>query len=191
MSYVLGLARIGRGACRLGALLGVERDYELFDGLSRKDGFPRDARFEMSEEFPNDIRTEDFIKNMNGLLVASARARAVLEAQPLKNNEFLPVSVINHKGRVEKGPFFIVHQVVLQDCIDMEKTVADENPINREVFISIDRLVLDAQRIDADVSLFRMRRFPHRPLFRDDVMGRVNEAGLTGIQFVPPGTFTY
>lgn len=190
MSFTIGSAKVGRGACRLGALQGVERDYELHQGVSRTNGFPSDARFRMSDDFPNDIRTEDFIKNMNSLLVVSARAREVLEAQPLKHNEFLPVTLINHKDRKEKGPFFIVHQVSLQDCIDTAKTVAEENPINPEYFISLSKLFIDEQRIDPEVSLFRMKRLPSHPVFRGDLVERLKSAGLTGIKFIQPEDFS-
>lgn len=191
MGYKIGMPDVGSGVCRVGALVGVDRDYELFDGISRANGFPADARFRMSEEFPNDIKTEDFTDNMNGLLVVSARARAILESQALKNNEFLPVTIINHKGRKEQGPFFILNQVSLQDCIDPGKTVAKENPINREVFISVKKLGLDEQRIDPAVTLFRIKRFPHYPVFRDDLVDRLQTAGLTGLEFVQPEEFSY
>ncbi|HEX5748291.1 MAG TPA: DUF1629 domain-containing protein [Archangium sp.] len=144
----------------------------------------------MSDEFPSDIKTEDFIKNMDGLLVVSARAREILEGQSLKNNEFLPVSIINHKDRKEKGPFFILHQVLLQDCVDSGKTVAKENPINPELFISVSKLGLDEQRIDPEVGLFRMRRIPDYPVFRDDLVGKIKAAGLTGLKFIQPDAFS-
>jgi hypothetical protein len=191
MHYLIGEFNVGRGACRLQVLEGDDRDYELFDGISRGADFPSDARFCMDDDFPDDIRTEDFIYNLGGALVISARTREVLGTSELKNNEFLPVAIINHKGRKEKGPFYILHQVELQDCIDFEQTICTRNAINPDLLSTIKRLVLDERRINTEVPIFRMKHFPYAPMFREDIIEKIRSAGLTGIKFKEVTRFKY
>ncbi|MBL0696457.1 hypothetical protein JJE73_22695 [Comamonas sp. JC664] len=168
-----------------------ERDFELFDGISRTSDSSADAYFEMDEDFPDDIRTEDFIVELTSLLVISERTRQALDATGMKNNEFLPVTILNHKGRKEKGPFHILHQVMLQDCIDFEKTVCERNALDPDLLSSISQLALDERRIDPTVSLFRMKHFPYAPMFREDLVEKIRAAGLTGIKFTDPSLFKY
>lgn len=191
MRYLIGQPATGRGACQLKSLMDFENDFELFDGVSRASDASADAYFEMDDDFPEDIRTEDFIANLTTVLVVSERTLQTLDAAGLKNNEFLPVRVINHKGRKEKGPFYILHQVELQDCIDFEKTVCTRNAIDPELLSTISQLVLDERRIDPAVSLFRLRYFPYAPMFREDLVEKIRSTGLTGIKFTEPSSFKY
>jgi len=191
MRYLIGESDAGRGACQLKSLMDFERDFELFDGISRASDSSADAYFEMDDDFPDDIRTEDFIVDLTSLLVVSERTRQALEATGLKNNEFLPVTIINHKGRKEKGPFYVLHQVELQDCIDFEKTVCKRNALDPDLLSSISQLVLDERRIDPTVSLFRLKYFPYAPMFREDLVEKIRSAGLTGIKFTEPSRFKY
>lgn len=191
MRYLIGEFDVGLGACRLESLEGDDRDYELFDGIPRAVDFPPDTRFVMNEDFPDDLRTEDFISNLTSVLVISSRTQQVIDAKGLKNNELLPVTLINHKGRKEKGPFYILHQVALQDCIDFEKTVCTRNAIDPDLLSTISQLVLDERRIDPTVPLFRLKYFPYAPMFREDLVEKVRSAGLTGIKFTEPSHFKY
>jgi len=191
MRYLIGESDAGPGACQLKSLMDFERDFELYDGISRVSDSSADAYFEMDDDFPDDIRTEDFIANLNSVLVVSERTRQTLEATGLKNNEFLPVKIINHKGRKEKSPFYVLHQVELQDCIDFDKTVCTRNAIDPDLLSSISQLVLDERRIDPTVSLFRLKHFPHVPMFREDLVEKIRSAGLTGIKFTEPSHFKY
>ncbi|WP_043410251.1 imm11 family protein [Archangium violaceum] len=189
MKYMIGQVRIGRGAGRLKMLQGVEQQFRFHQGVSLAAGFPPEAHYEMNEKFPNDIKLEDFIASTGNLLVVSPRAKAFFEAEKLKNNELLPVGIINLKGRKEPEPYYLIHQKVLQECIDLEKTPFERNPINPEVFLSIRNIVLDESRIDPQVSLFRMRHYPFVAVYRDDLIEKIKAAGLTGIKFVSPSEF--
>jgi hypothetical protein len=183
MNYVLGIPTTGPDAAVLTLLQEVEDDYELLKGVSRAVDFPSDAYFQFSPDFPRDILLEDFIKNENKVLVASERARELLESSASKNNEFLPVTIVDHKGRGLPEPYYIVHQVELQPCIDEAASEFEENAIDPERIYYMDRLVLDETRVDPEVSLFRMARFAKVPVFRRDLAERIQAAGLTGIVF--------
>ena len=184
MNYVFGIVKPGRHACRLKSLQGVDDDYELHQGISRAQMWPTDAFFEMNEAYPDRLQLEDVVFNRNNVLVISEKLRAFLEADDaLKNNEALPVRLINHKGRTVDEPFFILHQLELQDCIDQAESEVRRNPLDTDSFMSVRKLVIDEGKIDPEVQLFRMAWYPALPLFRRDLADEIQKSGFTGIEF--------
>lgn len=182
--YVIGQTTPGAYACTLEALQHVTDDFELLKGISRKDAWPGDAAFRMDGSTPEDTRLEDLLFNTNGVLVVSDRWKSLLTAADLKQNEWLPVQIINHKGRKVAEPYHILHQVHLQDCLDPDNSVAIPNPINPDIFMEVTSIAIDASRVDPEVQLFRMARFPYIPLFHRDLAKKIADAGLSGITFL-------
>lgn len=181
MNLVYAFTRVGKGVCVLGALRNVDADYQLLRGISRKDGFPPDAFFDMNNDFG--IKLQDVLKNSKNLLVISESMRDFFVREGLKDNEILPVAIRDPKGRPVKNPYFILHQVVLQDCIDLGRTVADRNPINPDIFIDVEQIFIEEDRIDPEVSIFRPRYHPLMLIVRRDLAERISAAGFTGIGF--------
>lgn len=183
MNYVFGVVKPGRFACRLKSLQGVDDDYELHKGISRAENWPSDSHFEMNEAYPDRLQLEDIVSNRNGVLVISEKLRAFLEVDVLKNNEVLPVHLINHKGRAVKESYFILHQLDLQDCIDQAESVVRGNPLDPDSFMSVRKLVIDERKIDPEVRVLRMARYPMLPIFRRELAEEIQKAGFTGIDF--------
>jgi len=190
VDYLIGKPKLGKGLCSLQGMGGFDDIYLFHRGAPLAAGFPPDVTFPMDKDYPSDIKTGDVLENLDSVLVVSGRFRELVE-KDLVNNEFLPVTILNHKGRKEKGPFFILHQLVLQDCLDLTKTTYRENAINPEWFGAASNLVLDPKRIDPKVSLFRMARLPYPPVFRSDLVKKIEAAGLTGVKFLDPATYSY
>jgi hypothetical protein len=183
MNYMFGKVRPGSHACRLKTLQNVDDDYELHQGISRINDWPEDAYFQMNENFPDYIKLEDFIFNTNNVLVISEKFREFMENENLKNNEILPIAIVNHKGRIVIEKYFILHQLTLQDCIDLDESVVRLNEIDPESFQSVRKLVIDEDKVDPDVSIFRMARYPSLAIFRKDLAQRIQQEGFTGIVF--------
>jgi len=183
MNYVFGVVKPGRYACRLKALQGVDDDYELHQGISRAETWPSDSHFEMNEVYPDRLQVEDVVFNRNNVLVISEKLRAFLGADDLKNNEVLPVRIINHKGRAVDEPYYVLHQLELQDCIDQAESEVRSNPLDPDTFMSVRKLVIDEGKIDPDLRLFRMARYPALPIFWRDLAEGIQKEGFTGIEF--------
>lgn len=190
MPFFFGKVKPGKAACRLNVLRGVKDTFELHQGKSRLAGWPADAHYEMDKSFPDKIGLEDVLENVDSFLVASERAKSFFEAQKLKNIEYLPVSIMNHKGRKEQAPYFIIHPLVLQDCLDLTKTQYEPNAIEPEVFSRISNITLDESKIDPGVALFRMRHYPFHEVYREELADKIKAAGLTGLRFVPVSEFS-
>jgi hypothetical protein len=186
MNYLIALARGSAGACILGGLGDVPKLYQLYEGVSRAKDFPETAHFRMNPSFPKNIRLEDVIRNTQSLLVASARVKELLEAEKVPGQEMLPVAIFNHKGRREKASYFVVHQVVLQDCINLKKTKWKKDEFDEEAITDVRRLTLDESRIAPDAVLFRLKTYGIPLVIRADLAEKIKKAGFTGFQFIPP-----
>ena len=79
----------------------------------------------------------------------------------------------------------------LQDCLDLTKTRHRASAIKPEILSTASNLVLDVKRIDPRVSLFRMKPLPYVAVFRSDLVEKIRAAGLAGLDFVDPATFSY
>lgn len=181
MNYVYVFARIEKGTCVLSGLQKVSSDYQMLRGITRESGFPADARFDMDNDFG--IKLQDVIKNRKKLLVISERLKDFLKVKELKNNETLPVVICDLKKRPVKNRYFILHQIILQDCLDLVNTVAERSPIDPEFLMGVRKIALDERRIDPDVMLFRPKHYPGMVIVHRELAERITSAGFTGIGF--------
>lgn len=184
VDYVLAKNTPGPGACRLGALQGVEDSFQLLRGISRAEGFPSDAYFAMDPNFVEDVMLEDFLWNSNGVLVVSKRARDLLAARVEKELEFLPVKIINHKGRVEGASYSLANVLSYQDCIDESESKTRVNKINPARFSSIRKLVVDEEKLEGAPQVFRLKKYPPLALFHRTLAKAISDQGLTGLLFM-------
>jgi hypothetical protein len=173
----------GQNVCRLGSVQNVEDDFQLLRGITRLTNWPETASYFMDKERKTHIRLEDCLWNVGSLLVVSEKVKNLLETEKLQNNEFLAVNIINHKDRLVKERYFILNQIGLQDCIDLERSEYKENRINPEYFSIVKRLVIDERRIDPDVRLFRMKKYPKIPIVYRSLAQKLIDAGITGAKF--------
>jgi hypothetical protein len=195
MNYYIGQVTVPYGTGRLKMLQNVDNYYfekgtirrmgDVFDlGISRLVDFPTDAYYEMNEKFPKDTALLDFIFCTGSQLLVSPRVKTFFEEEKLKNNEYLPVSIINLEGEKIPEPYYIVHQLIPQDCIDLDKSSFERNDINPEIFFWLKKTVLLHDKIDPEVTLFRMKYYPHMAVFREDLIEKIKAAGLKGIKFL-------
>jgi hypothetical protein len=190
MNYLIWDVTPGPKVCRLGSLQNVDKDFQLRRGISRVKAWPENASYFMDKDMKEHIRIEDSLWNIGGLLVVSSKVKDLLEPEKLKNNEFLSIQIYNHKDRPLKEMFFILNQIVLQDCIDTGKSVFERNDLDPELFSIIEELVIDENRIDPEVSLFRMEHYPRLAIIRRDIAERILASQLTGITFQEAADFS-
>jgi hypothetical protein len=175
----------GEYAAEVTVIENVEDDFELLRGVPRLSNWPKDATFRMDDDFPDDVQLEDVMRTGQRLILASERLKTFLAERAPRNNEFLPVVILNHKGRRVREPYWIVHQIHLQACIDEARSSFDVNDINPELILDIERLVVDDTRVPSDVRLFRMARYPLIPVLDRSLADEIGAAGFSGMRFDP------
>lgn len=173
----------GEYAAEVGIVGGVEDDWELLRGVPRLATWPRNATFRMDDNFPDDIQLEDVLRTGQRVIVASQRLVELLQTQAPVNNEFLPVRIINHKGRRVREGYWIVHQIHLQHCIDEANSVFEPSPMDAEEISEIERLVVDESRVPPEVRLFRMARYPFIPLLERSLADEIAAQSYSGLRF--------
>jgi hypothetical protein len=185
LSYLILQTIVPEGVCRLRTVRNVPRDQRLYTGESCLPGFPEDAMFKMNETFPKDIALADVLRNQSLKLVVSTRFKEALESiqGALTKNEALPVQIINHKGRPEKAPYFIIHQLDLPECLDEKKSKGTRLPIDTTQFQFLTKMVLDPARIPADRMLFRPLQYRDLPIVRSDLAEALGKLELSGVAF--------
>ncbi len=167
--------------CILNYLLNVEKDFELKKGISRINNFPEDACFHMYKDSPNAIKLSDNIENFLSTPVISQKLMEFVKTHKPKSVEFLPVTIYNHQGKVASKNYFIMNPLIVQDCIDLEKS--EVTWMTDGSIAGWNELTLDTKRIDDTLLLFRPKYNPSTIIIREDFANAIEEEDFTGIGF--------
>jgi hypothetical protein len=185
MNYVVWKYKPVGNVCVLESVENVARWHDLNRGVPFENTFPTAAQFRMSNEYKKDTGLNDDLPNTDALKVCSARLVDFLKKKALKNVEYLPVSIINHKGKLASKEYFIVHPVVPQDALDAEASKPKFNAISPEKIRTVEHLVLDPRKLDPAVRLFRLKAFFEPVLLEKGLADEMTVAGFVGSYFQP------
>ena len=111
-----------KGACTVDYLSDRESVWSLSIGESVQQAWPDDMSFRMSPERPKDVALVDHIDNNESALLVSPRFSDFLRAQDLPDLEFLPVRMLDHKGRIASSDYRVVNCLRVVDCVDQQKS---------------------------------------------------------------------
>ena len=164
-------------------------DYLLDQSTPLSEQFPSDARIRMNPNFTDRLVLGDSIASGSNILVLNGRARALFEEQGANNIEWLPVAVLNHKKKPVKESYFIANILSSVDCIDKSKSVLGWNPIDSEQIDTAEKLVLDEQRLPAELKILRPLHLHYCMLIRRSLADAIQAKGLTGFMFTEVAQF--
>jgi hypothetical protein len=182
-NFVIWRSAVVPGACILGEFEGVEKSFQLRKGISRADSFPANATFTMNPEFPNDTLLADNLFNTNLFIVASIKVKNFLEGQKILQMEYLPVKIVDHKGRVASSEYFIIHPIDPVECIDLKSSDVDWGIIDKTLIDHARRLVLDETKVPPDRQIFRPKPYYRIILVRRDLAKLIDDQGFSGIRW--------
>jgi hypothetical protein len=175
-------------ACVLDELIGVEKKYQITKGIPRAATFSGNAAFTMDPDFPNDTLLVDAFETTKKMTVISPRLKAFLEEQTLKNVEFLPITIINHKKR-PAAQYFVLHPIHPVDCLDMKESDVKWDPIDDSQIYEVTRMVLDVSRMDPEIQLFKIKYFYDFVIVRQDLVEAIKAQNFTGIKWTELSDF--
>lgn len=181
--YLRLLPSVPVGAARFTHIENFRRSYKLLRGREVADEFPTDAAYRMNRDFPDDLGMEDAVFNLDQQLIVSERLRAFLEEREVSGVEYLPVSLLNHKGRPIKEPYAIANLLRHIDCVDKDATEHEWNPLKETAMIKVKNLTIDPERVPDDAVLFRLVHVADVIGVRRDLAQAMEDAGFTGISF--------
>ena len=173
MEYRVWQSSPVNNACRLAVIQGYERSFELAYGISLAAVFPKDAR-----------------APMDSAKVCSKRLVEFLKARDLRHVEYLPLTIVNHKGKVASTDYFIVNPVGLVDALDLAASKPVYNSIKKSMINRVARVVLDPRRLDPERKVFRLTGLFHPVLIEKGLADAMAAAGLVGPYFKELESFT-
>lgn len=180
-NYVLWQFKSVDEACVLKDITGIDQQYRLNDGTPLAREFPANVSFHMDPDYPTDLLLVDNLLNADMLIVASTRLKEFLEARHLEKIEYLPVHIIDHKGRDTGGDYFIVHPVEPVACVDENASVFERDFLMPDAYSSFEQLVLDESRIPPGREIFRLQGFWDLTLVRRDLAEALEKEGFSGL----------
>lgn len=176
--------------CYVDFLGDLENQGDFSDAVPRKHQFPAGLKVDLSPD-GGDMIT-DFVNNGERILIASRRAKDLLEKEGIgaKAAEFLgPIVLRDRRRKAIKEPYYIVNVLTTVECFDWKKSVYetfDNSP--REISpVSLEVLHIHAEKVPRGVKLFRIAEIKRELIIRTDLLETLRGAGCEGLCVVPMG----
>ncbi|MCO7225264.1 imm11 family protein [Pleionea sp. CnH1-48] len=147
--------------------------------------WPDDVTVPMDDDYPEDIELVDNPYGSIFPIVSQKIVDILAKELPEGNIEFLPVTILNHKGHPEPDNYFILHPKEIVDCIDQEASVVEWNPLAPEELMGCESMVLNEDKIPPSSKLFRLKHWGSVIIIRSDLAELLESEGVTGLYFPP------
>lgn len=159
--------------------IGVKYSF-LVRGRPIGSDFPSDAKIRMSPDRTG-IKLGGLIASTKNFLILHRDVVDVVkEACGDAEIEYLPVSVVNHKGRVQSPDYFIVNPIGTLDCLDPDASeIVYFN--DTEKVVRIDRMVIDPSRLEGAPSLFRIKQAPAKYVVDEALADSLTQGGFDNV----------
>lgn len=189
--FVIWTSRYVEGWCTLLRPEPYEDLYELDYGQPLADRWPADSFSRMDPDRRKDLQLADSVRCPYARTV-STRLRTAIETAGETRLEWLPLAILNHKGRVAARDYWIANPPYVIDCIDLDASNARwagrmldaDDP-----FAACDRLVLRPEVVPPGVQVFRARFKPGLLLMRRTMAEALLNEGLSGLAFGEPDAY--
>lgn len=164
----------------------LKRKYQLLEGISRLDGWHPEMTAQFSAHRPEGMILNDYVNTSFGWLLISGRFKTLLEDDTLhlEHVEYLPLKINNHKGRLASDDYWIVNFLAPVEGVDRERSVYQADAASADRISIFDALALREEVHEAGPPVFRLKEQPRLILVREDLVRRVEELGLTGMEFI-------
>jgi hypothetical protein len=170
--------------CALGDLAGVEKEWELLEGVPRADGFTESATCRMDPEFPRNTLLADNLMNSAMAIIVSPRLKTFLEGKTLPKVEYLPLTILDHKGKPAGRDYCVVHPIEPVDCLDLKRCKPTWSRIEESWINSVESLVVDDRRVPSNRALFRPKAFHRVTIIRRELAEEIEKESFTGIRWL-------
>jgi len=147
--------------------------------------FPTDAVVQMSPDRTG-LRLGTLIGNTKRFLILHRDAKDLIAAEFAARGdrwpiEYLPFTVVNHKGRPHSGDYFFVNPVGTIDCVDHTESQIEYFNGNPNKVMEIRRLVLDPDKLGDIPPLFRLPQAEDRYFLDQGLKARLDGEDFTNL----------
>jgi len=187
--FVIWENEYNEGSCVIQNPEGFGEQHMLMEGVGLLNQWPDNVVCRMDTEYPKDIQLTDNVYGGNFVVVSGRLKAQIALLAGASEVEFLPVAILNHKGRVASKDYFILNPIGTIDCIDVKESGVVWNAINTSHISRVKKLVLRNEAVPTEVSVFRPTHLNRRILVRRSLAYRVSSDGFTGLSFQEPAKF--
>jgi hypothetical protein len=177
------------GECVIKYPQGFEEPELLVEGVALSDQWPTNVVCQMNPEYPKDIRLTDSLYGPVNRVISLPLKQRLAELATADAVEFLPVTILNHKGRIASKDYFFVNPVGSVDCIDVDKSGVVWNAIDKTRISRTTALSLKAGAVPETVGVFRPTHIVNLTLLRRSISERLAADGFTGLKFRELGRY--
>lgn len=135
------------------------RDYYLIQGKRLGTHYPEDAKLHMDNR-TRGIKLSSLLGNTNYFLVVCTEMKNVIEQTCTNEIEYLPISIVNHKGRVQSQNYWIINPIGTYDCVDRSASDIDYLSTDPQKVIGVTKLVFSSAKLANAPHLFRVPEQP-------------------------------
>lgn len=176
------------GICKLTHLDGVYDAFEIDEGTPRSHRWPDDVVTRMDPQFPHDAGLADSLFGA-GFLILSGKARQEMRAAMISDVEFLPVRILDHRGRMASSDYSLANPLKICDCLDEKASRSRRCQRDPVVITACESLVLKEKKIPGHLHVFRLEHWRKVILIRRSLADRLIHAGVTDLAFVEPQAY--
>ena len=174
----------------LDKFMGFNADWKITTGVSVIADWPDDARLRMNPERSDDTILTDDLRNLESMIVASGRLAEVLRKEGFDELELLPVTIINHKKKPIKEPYFIIHPLNPIACIDKARSKLEMSPISPGHIAQAYKLALDEKKINKGRQIFRVAGLAGPVFVSRELAAKLDKERFSGLGCEEIDTFT-
>jgi hypothetical protein len=182
-NYVVLNRNAGAPFCTLEDLRNLPDPGRVTKGV-KLEPWPRNVQLHMDPNFPKAIQLPDCAVNLPDAIVVSKRLKEFVEARKPAHMEYLPISIINHKGKVASSEYFILNPFKLQDCIDQAASKIRWNPMDKNEISACTKMVIDEAQVERNAKVFRLEHYPSKVLIERKLAEEAGAAKFTGFDFI-------
>lgn len=151
--------------------------------------FPANAVIRMTPDRTG-IKLASLIGNTNSFLIVHRDVKDVIAAEHHRRGdrwpiEYLPFTLMNHKGRPHSADYVLVNPIGVIDCVDLAASEIELFENDRDKVVSIERLVLDPAKVQDAPPLFRIRETPGQYTVDEALAAALDGKGFTNIVLRP------
>ncbi len=131
------------------------RDFHLLWGIALGEHYPLNARLLMDPR-TRGHKLSSFLGNTLGTLIMHTPMKDVVQQTCSNEIEYLPVAIVNHKGRVQSEDYWFVNPLGTVDCVDRAASEIDFDADDPTQILGVTRLALSAAKLVDAPHLFRV-----------------------------------
>ncbi|MEA4882494.1 MAG: bacterial transcriptional activator domain-containing protein [Clostridia bacterium] len=132
----------------------------------------------------NMVQPDDFPFTGSTAFLVSGKVVEVFKRLGVSGIDYYDAEVVRPNGEIVKG-YALLNVLTTVPCMDREKSVFTVRDWGTHQTCDVERLSVDASRVPPDTLVFRLLEDVTMVVVHDSVKRALEDAGVTGIRFVP------